>query len=426
MKIALIIAFVGALVFLSHLFTGLFRRTKIPDVLLLTIIGLVIGPGLKLVSSDDFGGVGPIFTTVALIVILFEGGIGMHFHDLWRSLRNATTLTLAAFVVSMSAAAYVGVRWMHLDTMVALMFGSIVAGTASAVVIPLARALPMQNETRAMLVLESALTDVLCIVVMLGLLKTHLSGAADPMEITLRIALGFGPSILFGVAAGVAWSYLLSWAREIKNSIFMTPAFVCVVYGAAELLQASGAIAALAFGITLGNVELFKLAWLTKRVPSEPISLSEKEKNFFNDVVFLVKTFFFVYIGLSIRFDNIEHTLIGAGIAALMFVVRYPVVWIVTLKAMPAHDAALVCTMAPRGLAAATLASIPLQSGVVGGELIQNVVYSLVISSILINAMLVPLVEQTFVGRWLEMSFWTHRKQTSQIDTENAKYSLND
>ncbi|MCL4305749.1 cation:proton antiporter [bacterium] len=412
MNTALVIAFVGALVFLAHLFVGLFRRTRVPDVLLLTVIGLVIGPWLKIVSVDDFGNVGPVFTVVALIVMLFEGGIGMHLHDLRRSLRGATNLTFAAFLTSMTVASLCGIFWMKLGILEGIMFGSIVAGTASAVVIPLARSLDLHQETRAMLVLESALTDVLCIVVMLGILKAYSTGAVNPVEIILRIALGFGPSIIFGVIAGVVWSYLLSWTREIHNSIFMTPAFVFVVYGLAELAQMSGAISALAFGVTLGNIEGLKLGWLTKRLPSEPIALTEKEKSFFSDVVFLVKTFFFVYIGLAIRFDNFEHTLIGAGLTVLIFVVRLPVVRIVAPKTMVPHDAALVSTMAPRGLAAAALASIPLQAGVPGGEMIQNVVYSLVLSSILLNAVMVLLVERTPFGKVLDWIFTTRANKS--------------
>ena len=58
--VAQIIAFVGLLVFAAHLFTGIFSKTRIPDVLLLIAIGIVVGPLLGLVSPDQFGSVGPI------------------------------------------------------------------------------------------------------------------------------------------------------------------------------------------------------------------------------------------------------------------------------------------------------------------------------------------------------------------------------
>ncbi len=74
MSIAPVIVFVGALIFLAHLFAGIFSRTKIPDVLLLFMIGLFLGPVLGIVTPADFGVVGPVFTTITLVFILFESG----------------------------------------------------------------------------------------------------------------------------------------------------------------------------------------------------------------------------------------------------------------------------------------------------------------------------------------------------------------
>ncbi len=79
---ASIIAFIGILIFMAHLFTGIFSRTKIPDVLLLIIIGIGIGPILGLAYPSQFGIVGPIFTTVTLIIILFESGLTLKLSSL--------------------------------------------------------------------------------------------------------------------------------------------------------------------------------------------------------------------------------------------------------------------------------------------------------------------------------------------------------
>ena len=77
--------FLGILVFSAHLFAMIFSKKKIPDVLLLLGIGVLIGPVLKLVSPSDFGAVGGVFTSITLIVILFEGGTGISINDLYSS-----------------------------------------------------------------------------------------------------------------------------------------------------------------------------------------------------------------------------------------------------------------------------------------------------------------------------------------------------
>lgn len=101
MEIAVVIGIIGILIFLSHLLSEIFRRTKIPDVLSLFLIGLLVGPVFKLVGPADFGAVGPVFTSVTLIVILFESGIGLHIKDLLKTMRPALTLTVVNFLGTM-------------------------------------------------------------------------------------------------------------------------------------------------------------------------------------------------------------------------------------------------------------------------------------------------------------------------------------
>lgn len=63
-KTGLAIAIVGLLIFAAHLFSSLFSKRRIPDVLFLIIIGLVIGPILHWITPEMLGGVGRIFTGI--------------------------------------------------------------------------------------------------------------------------------------------------------------------------------------------------------------------------------------------------------------------------------------------------------------------------------------------------------------------------
>src|SRR5215472_9823971 len=99
-----VIALVGALIFLAHFFTALFSRTRIPDVLLLILIGLLIGPVLHLTTRDSFGRVGPVFTTITLVLLLFEGGLDLGIDTLRKSLRGTLVLTLLSFALTVLVA----------------------------------------------------------------------------------------------------------------------------------------------------------------------------------------------------------------------------------------------------------------------------------------------------------------------------------
>ena len=93
MLTAVTIVFVGLTIFLSHYFAALFKRTKIPDVLWLFTIGILLGPVSGLVHPENFGAVGPVFTTITLIFILFESGIDQRLEPLINALSGTAKIT---------------------------------------------------------------------------------------------------------------------------------------------------------------------------------------------------------------------------------------------------------------------------------------------------------------------------------------------
>ena len=135
-RTGLVIAIMGLLVFAAHLFTEIFSRKRIPDVLLLMIIGLVIGPILHWISPDALGGVAKIFTTITLVIILFESGTKLHFDTLLNSIRGTIKLTTINFFVTMGIVALLAMIFERFDISTSLMLGAILGGTSSAIVIP--------------------------------------------------------------------------------------------------------------------------------------------------------------------------------------------------------------------------------------------------------------------------------------------------
>jgi Na+:H+ antiporter len=402
------IFFVGLLIFLAHLFTGLFSRTKIPDVLLLMLIGLLIGPCLGIVNIENFGSFGPILATITLVVILFQGGLGLKLDVLRKSLVGSVSLTLANFIVTMVAVGGLLVLIAKMDITGAFLVGAIVGGTSSAVVIPLVGRLNLGKESQTILLLESALSDVLCIVVAITFIESYDLGGINPGSALGKIIAMFLLSAVVGIIAAIGWSMLLEYVHRIQNSIFLTPAFVFVIYGIMEMLGYSGGIAALAFGITLGNEETFNSLFNRLPVSVRPVSLNEIEKAFFAEAGFLLKAFFFVYIGLSIVLTNPVWMAMGAIVTLVVFYIRVPTVWLSVPRSIPAADASIMAIMVPKGLAAAVLASMPLQAGIAGGDMIQGVVYSVILFSIVFCSLLVFMMDKTGLGsyyRWMLKSF---------------------
>lgn len=385
---------VGLLVFAAHLFTALFEKARIPDVLLLMLLGIVAGPLLHLVEPADFGLVGPALTTIALIVILFEGGTTLDIPTIVRSAGHTLSLTLATFIVTAGITAVMFVTAFGVSPLIGLILGGIIGGTSSAVVVPMVRGLKMKDPAGTVLVLESSLTDVLCIVLVYALLEATVSEATSTGRIvgTVLSALVFAGVI--GILGGHLWLLLLKRVRRFPNTVFTTFAFIFILYGISEMLGYSGAITALAFGITLTNFRFFRFDRLPFLRSAEWESISATERAFYGEIVFLLKVFFFVYLGILIRFDDVGLVLFAVALVAVIYAARIVITKVVLPKHVDRLDAAVVSVMIPKGLAAAVLASLPLQYGVPEAGMIQSIVYTVVPVSIVLTAVLVSMLDR--------------------------------
>ena len=402
------IMFIGLAVFLAHFLALQFRRTNVPDVLVLMLLGIAIGPLLGWVSPADFGKVGPIIATIALVVILFEGGTSLDLGTLRASAGTTVLLTLDCFVLTASIVASIAIAAFGLELLPALMLGATLGGTSSAVVIPLVQSLRLGVKPSTVLVLESALTDVLCIVAVFALLQAWSQGGVNPGHLIGSVLSAMVFAAVIGVAGGAGWLLVLARVRGFPNTITATLAYVFIVYGLTEFLGFSGAIAALSMGITLGNWQHLGLDRLSRiggaAARIEP--LSREDVSFYREAVFLLKTYFFVYLGISLRFGDWPLALGALAMVLVVYAMRLVLVRMVCRGPdFPLRDTAVTAIMAPKGLAAAVLATLPLQNGVPGGETIRDVAYLVVLASITLTALLVVALQwprvQAGMGRLL-------------------------
>ncbi|MDP3564179.1 MAG: cation:proton antiporter [Methanoregula sp.] len=413
MDAAVTVLFLGLLIFLGNILSRFFTLTKIPDVLFLIAIGIIIGPFLGLVAPSAFGVVGPLFTMVTLAIILFEGGLHITLETLKKSISGTMAITIANFVIVTGICVGIMHGFGGFTLIESFMLGAILGGTSSAVVIPFTNYLNIKNDTKAILALESAISDVLCIVVLLALLDVVKLNQFDVGRLVGNLMASFLVAIFIGVVAGVWWSSIYQRIASIK-SVFITPAFVFIVFGFVNLLGFSGAIAALALGLTLGNLYYFKaekiLPFLGDTITQ--VELTPIEKEFFAQLVSLLKTFFFIYIGISIHFGDMNIIYLGAIITIIIYLARIVMVWFTIPRSIPASDAAIVSVMEPKGLAAAVLASLPLAAGIASGQAIQDITYIIIFFSILVCSIMVFLLERTaFAGTYRKL-FWMFAKET--------------
>lgn len=382
---------VGVLLFLASLFVALFRRTRIPDVLLLIGLGLLLGPFTGTVTPDAFGRAGHALSTIALTVILFESGLTLRLDALRQSLGATLRMTLLGFAATMALVAVLGRLALGLPWTLALALGAVLGGTSSAVVVPMVKELPLGRLPATVLVLESGLTDVLTVVLAGALLAAHASGTTNPAAVGSAVVSSFVFAALIGALSALVLLSAINLVRQMPNAMVALVACVLLTYGLAEAAGASGAIAALTLGFVLGNRRSLGLSRLApfadagERPPRYVLW-------FLSDVIFLLKTFFFVFLGISVHFP--DWRLGGVALLALtgVYLTRAAIVRVSMPGSTRRPETRVMAVMGPKGLAAAVLAGVPLQMGVAQGEAIQQFTYMVVLASIVATSMLVPVL----------------------------------
>jgi NhaP-type Na+/H+ or K+/H+ antiporter len=388
MPTPVIIIIIGLFIFWGHYLNGIFERRSIPDVLGLMLIGILIGPVFQLIDPASFGKFGSLFSNLVLIFILFESGIDLRIHEIRSSFKESASLTFTGFITTWIITFMICKFFIGLPILTSLFIGSTLGGTSSAVVVGLIKKLNVRPKTSATLIMESAETDVFTLAIPLSILGLMITGNVQPGTVISQFISSLIMAVVLGIGGAFIWSFIITRLPTLKSTKFSTPAFLFIVYGLAEYLNFSGPLTALSFGIAIGNLHFIEPKILEKIIPNQDIVLAAEEKDFFGQIVFLLRTFFFVFIGMSIKIAESAWLLWGLIITAALYLVRLVVIRVITSSKTPMIDRAAMSIMIPKGLGAAVIATLPLQQGHPDGESIQSVCFSVILFSTIICAFL--------------------------------------
>jgi len=410
---------IGAIIFIGFFGNLIFTRFRVPDVLLLVALGMLIGPDLlggafNLVTKGTLAGINQyrdFLLTAALVLILFDAGLNLNIKSVLQSMKLAaftTVLTLLLEIVIVALALHF---IMNVDILLALVVGTIIGGTGEAVVIPIVNKMRIREETKAMLVMESVISDVIVIVVAITLMSVIALGDFNAVDVVREIAVKFVVAGFIGLLAGIGWLFVLQRLQNQPLSYMITVAALFLVAGFVEVdpINSSSAVAALMFGLAIGNRRFVK-RWLTS--VSLRLSTDEHIHEFHSEISFFVRTFFYVYLGLLFRFSTFEtiHLALGIGIIVVIVVVRRMTSLIAArLGDLDKADADALFSMMPRGLAAAVLATMP--ATLLAGTDVWKDKYD----QLILNIVLIVILGTTILATIL--SFVTEKK----IDRRNRK-----
>ncbi len=369
----------GVTIFLGVAGEAFFKKTGIPDIAFLMVLGVIIGPVLGIIQADVVIEIVPYFAALALIIIMFDGGLNLDIKQIMKTAHFALVLAILGFILSMvivTMLAHYGLGWEWLDS---ILLSSIVGGSSSIIVFSLVRQIRVSEETKSMLSFESALTDILATIVAFIMFEAVLSGHfdLDLLGVTFGNAVTVG--LLLGLGVGIPWMYVTTKLSNAQHAYMLTLGILFVLFFLARSFGESGALTALVFGLMLGN--RYRLSrYLKFKLPD--ISTDD---TMHNQLTFLVRSFFFVFVGLLASFGQIEYIVFGVIATLIIYFGRTILTRISLTKKFSQLDRKVTSVMIPRGLAAAVLATFPLTLGLPNGEAYPQIVFFIIMASVIIT-----------------------------------------
>jgi len=369
----------SVVIILGVLGEAFFKKTGIPDILFLMVLGIIIGPVLGIIQPEAVLEIVPYFAAVALIIIMFDGGLNLHIGKVLKTAHFAIILVIVGFALSVgivAGLAHYGLGWEWIDS---ILLGTIVGGSSSIIVFGLVQKIRISDDAKSMLSFESALTDIFAVIIAFVLFEAALSGelSLDLLGVTIGKAILVGLVLGFGV--GIPWMFVISKLKNAQHSYMLTIGMVFLLFFLATSFGESGALTALVFGLMLGKKTYFSRL-LKVKFPEDTI-----DNSLHNQVTFLVRAFFFVFVGLLASFAQLEYVIFGIVAAIGIYIGRIIITKSVLVRGFSRLDKRVTSVMIPRGLAAAVLATFPLSMGLPNAEAYPQIIFFVIFTSVLIT-----------------------------------------
>ncbi|MEN8787725.1 MAG: cation:proton antiporter [Flavobacteriales bacterium] len=343
------ILIIGAslIIIISFVFNFISKKTNIPSVLMLMVLGVAIqfmAPDVvdnPLISQSLI-----VIGKVGLILIVLEAAL-----DLKLS-REKIGLIIRSFLVALLALGFssILIAFSIQGFLGASFYKSIVYAVplsimSSAIIIPSVSSL--STEKKEFMIYESTFSDIL------GIIFFQFLTAPNDFETTQDVIVGVGSNIGITILVAVLFSYIAVWVFNKLTShvkLFLIISVLTLMYGIGSVYHLSSLIIILFFGIILNNVEVFFRGPLKKLIDKEKLKPVFHEFHIVTlESAFFLRTFFFVMFGITISLATLVD--IRVAIQSIVFIgILYLVRFIVLKLIMWNKDITPQLWIAPRGL----------------------------------------------------------------------------
>jgi cell volume regulation protein A len=361
---------VGTVLAVGVLAAGLAARIRLPALVLFAGLGMLVGSdGLGFIPFDNYR-LARLIGTIALVLILYEGGLAAGWSEVRPVLRPALLLALVGTVLTAAIVALAAVTLFGFSVLEGLLLGGILAPTDSAAVFALLRGVPLPRRLRRTLEAESGFNDpvaVLIVLVAIDLITNPHHGVPSEVwlvahEVTVGAAVGLAGLL---IARGAARADKLPGGLALAGSL----AIAALAYGVAGALGGSGFLAVYMVGLALGDA---------------PFADHDSVIAFHRGLAMVAEIGMFFALGLLVFPSQFGPIVVKAVLLAIVtaFVARPVATTAATVgQGFASSERILLAWAGLRGAVPVILATFAVIEGVAGGVELLNIVFFVVLVS---------------------------------------------
>ena len=383
---------IGAgLLLAAIVFSRVSSRLSVPALVVFLFVGILAGPEGIGKLSIDHPYVVELLATIALISILFDGGLETKWEDLKPVVGSGLLLATIGLLISAALMA-AAMRYLFDTTwLVGLLFGSIISCTDPAAVFSILRSrdLSLKAGLAPRVELESATNDPMAVFLALALIELIKTPGASLWSLIPTFFLQMG----IGAAVGLVMGRVIPWTINTldleQQGLYppLTLALATLTFAIASVLGGSGFLAAYLAGIVANTRRFYHKRSLIR---------------FHSGFSWLLQIVMFLALGLLLRPSQLVP-IAGLGILTSAFLIFFArpasVFGTLIFSKITAREKLMTSWLGLRGAVPIILATLTLYAGVTASDLIFNLVFFVVLLSVLVQGISLP-----YVARWLRVT----------------------
>lgn len=382
----------SALLLISVLASKISTRFGVPALILFMGIGMLAGP-------EGPGGLAPLdyslahhIGIVALVLILFGGGLDTHWHLIRKILLPGSSLATIGVVITAAVVGALAHFILNFSVLEGLLLGAILSSTDAAAVFGVLRTqkLKLREELTPLIELESGGNDPMAVFLTAGLTGLILDPKLGFSPLIGQLFLEFFIGGVGGILLGRGGGALMNRLHLAYDGLYyvFTIGLAFLSYAAIEAIGGNGFLSVYVCGVALGSKPfVHRLALI----------------QFHEGLAWLMQIAMFLSLGLLvIPSQLLPETSAGLMIAFVLVVVARPLAVFISLGASPRFNTREKIFLSWTGLRGAVpiiLATIPLMEGVKSAPLMFNLVFYAVLVSVLLQG-----TSLKWIARWLKVA----------------------